>query len=48
VATALAVAAQLAAGHGHEWSIGAINDLEISDDKSIFNCDGAEASQAIF
>ncbi len=48
VATALAVTTQLSAWHRDEGTVRAINDFQVSDDKGIFDRDGAEASQAIF
>ena len=48
VATALAVAGQLSARHCDERTVGAIDDFQVSDDKGIFDRDGAEASQTIF
>jgi hypothetical protein len=48
VTTALAVAAQLTAGHGDERSVCAIDDFQVSDDKGILDRDRAEASQTVF
>ena len=47
VATALAIATQLSAGHCDERPVCAIDDFKVSDDKGIFDRDGAEASQAV-
>src|SRR5439155_12142278 len=46
-AALMAMAGELAAGHGDEGPVGAVDDLEVADDKAVIEGDGAEALQSI-
>ena len=43
-----AASRHFSAGHGDERSVDSLNDLQVSNDERMVNCNGAEGPKAIF